>query len=465
MNHYRRYVMLGLSTLLLNGCASFSAGNLFSHYSEQNSDMYDAVASGRYADAAEDLSDDVIAGGILDNMERGRVYWLAQRYPQSMQAFDASDNAVQTLQNKATVSLSETAASVGALAANDNLSTYTPPDYELGFLHLYLGLNYLQKNNVEDAVVEMRRANAVQKKAREQREKELNAAQDKMSSEGISPNLGSVLAHYPNAGKTLDAVQNGYLFLLSGLLYETQGNLNDAYVDYRRALAVAPNNPTVIQATLRVAKALGMKQDFNQLKTRYGKPTILGDKQSRVIVIDEQGVVDALQGWQLSLPLYDSQGHMALYSVALPHYSEKNHPQLAPLMINGHSRQVAPLIDVNQMAVYNLNERMPVLLLRQAIRVLAKNELRKELAKQDQIGGLVMNIWNTLTEQPDTRSWMTLPAKVGTISRIVPAGEQTLTVAGHHYRFNIAAGNTVLVWMSRQGQQATLWHKQLGQLE
>ncbi|MGO1298456.1 MAG: COG3014 family protein [Vibrio sp.] len=465
MNSSRRYVVLGLSILLLNGCATFSASNLFSHYSAQNSEVYQAVAAGSYTDAAQDLDDGTIGGDILDNMERGRVFWLAQQYPKSMHALHASDEAVEALQQKAKISLSETATSLGSLAINDNLNTYTPADYELGFLHLYLGLNYLHDNHLEDAIVEMRRANAVQKKAREQRQKALKSAQRKLSAEGISPNLGSVLAHYPNAGKTLDAVQNGYLFLLSGLLYEAEGELNDAYVDYRRALAVAPNNPTVIQGTLRVAKSLGMQQDYTQLQARYGKPTSLSARQGRVIIIDEQGVVDPLRGWELSLPLYGSQGNLALYSVALPHYPNRSHPPLAPLVINGHSRQVASLIDVNRMAKFNLNERMPVLLLRQAIRVLAKNELRKDVAKQDQISGLVMNIWNTLTEQPDTRSWMTLPAKVGTISRVVPAGEQTLTVSGHNYRFDVAAGKTVLVWMSRQGQQATLWHKQLGQLQ
>lgn len=465
MSSYRRYVMLGLSTLLLNGCATFTASNLFSHYSAQNSDVYEAVAAGSYTDAAEALDDGTIGGDILDNMERGRVYWLAQQYPKSMQALHASDHAVDVLQQKAKISLSETASSLGALAVNDNLHTYTPADYELGFLHLYLGLNYLRDNHLEDAIVEMRRANAVQKKAREQREKELNSAQRKLSSEGVSPNLGSVLAHYPNAGKTLDAVQNGYLFLLSALLYEAQGDLNDAYVDYRRALVVAPNNPTVIQGTLRVAKSLGMQQDYAQLHARYGKPVTLSATQGRVIIIDEQGVVDPLRGWELSLPLYGGHGNMALYSVALPHYPTRSHPPLAPLVINGDSRQVASLVDVNRMAKYNLSERMPVLLLRQAIRVVAKDELRKEMAKEDQIGGLVMNIWNTLTEQPDTRSWMTLPAQVGTLSRVVPAGEQTLTVSGHNYHFDVAAGKTVLVWMSRQGQQATLWHKQLGQLQ
>ncbi len=47
---------------------------------------------------------------------------------------------------------------------------------------------------------------------------------------------------------------NGYLFYLSGLLYEASRDLNSAYVDYRRALAVMPNNKQVIESTMYAAK-------------------------------------------------------------------------------------------------------------------------------------------------------------------------------------------------------------------
>ncbi|MCZ8499220.1 hypothetical protein O9929_19390 [Vibrio lentus] len=51
-----------------------------------------------------------------------------------------------------------------------------PPDYELGFLHLYLGLKLSPKNDLEGAVIEMRRANQVQEQAKKQREAELESA-------------------------------------------------------------------------------------------------------------------------------------------------------------------------------------------------------------------------------------------------------------------------------------------------
>lgn len=458
-----RLMLVAASSLLLTACANFSAGNLFSHYSAQNQSVYQSVKQGDYQQAEQELPSD-IAGEILDNFEKGRVYLLNQDFKQSQAALELSDNAVKVEQDKAVISLSDTASSVGSLAVNDNLKIYQPADYELGFLHLYLGLNYVKANQLDDALVEMRRANQVQEQARKERERALESAEKEMKSQGLTPNLGSVLAQYPDAGKTLQAIQNAYLMYLSALLYEADNDLNSAYVDYRRALAVMPENRSVIDSTMRVAKRLGMRDDLRQLEKRYGKAQTLGKGQARVIVLQEQDVVEALQGWKLSLPLYDSRGNGALYSLALPYYPSSSTMRFLPPTLNQQGLSQDLLADVNLMAERDLSERMPNIVIRQALRVVAKDQLRKEATQGDDVGNLIFNVWNTLTEQPDTRSWQTLPASVYSSSTVVNAGEQQLDIDGKPYQFSVSQGQTVLVWLSRQGNNATVWHKQLGRL-
>jgi len=90
--------------------------------------------------------------------------------------------------------------------------------------------------------------------------------------------------------------------------------------------------------------------------------------------------------------------------------------------------------------------------------------LRKEAAKDDNVGNLVFNVWNLLTEQPDTRSWLTLPGLVQTASLQVNAGEQRIKVGEQEYQFSVPEKGTTLVWVSRQGRHSTIWHKQLGRL-
>ncbi|EGA66451.1 COG3014 family protein [Vibrio brasiliensis] len=460
--HIRLAFILG-STLVLSACANLSAGNLFSHYSAQNGELHQLVKSGDYQQAEQALPE-FVAGDILDNFEQGRVYLLNQQYPESKAAFDLSDQAVRVQQDQATVSVSESAMSLSALAVNDNLKTYQPADYELGFLHLYLGLNYLKQNDLEGALVEMRRANQVQEQARKDREKDLESAQNQMEQQGLTPNLGSVLSNYPDAGKTLQAVQSGYLLYLSALLYETDNDLNSAYVDYRRALAVMPDNQQVIDGTMRVAKRLGMREDLVKLEKRYGKASYLASGKSRIIVIDERGVVESLQGWKQALPLYDSRGDGAWYSIALPYYPQAQSESFSPIKINNGHLSESLLTDVNLMAQRDLSERMPSIVIRQALRVWAKDQLRKEAAKGDDVGNILFNVWNTLTEQPDTRSWLTLPGEIYSASAEVNPGQQQMTINGVDYSFNVEAGRTALVWLSRQGDNSTIWHKQLGNI-
>ncbi len=459
----KRHITVFISCLWLTSCANMSAGNLFSHYSEQNKQLYQTVKQGQYAQATGMLEEPV-AGDILDNLEKGRVYFLNEQYADSKGMFERSDIAIKEQQSKAVISVTETATSVGSLAVNDNLNDYQPADYELAFLHLYLGLNYVHSNDLEGALVEMRRANQVQEQAKASREAELQRAQQDMKENGVSANLGSVLAKYPDAGKKLQAVQNGYLFYLSALLYEASNDLNSAYVDYRRALAVAPENKAVISGTVRVAKRLGMNQDLALLTKQYGSIPALQAGQGRVIILDEQGIVQAMDSWRLSLPLYDSRGNGALYSLALPYYKDRVAPQRFNLQLNGSGVDSDPLVDVNLMAQRNLSEKISTIVMRQALRVIAKEQLRRNTAKNNDVGNLVVNIWNTLTEQPDTRSWITLPASVQSTSQVVSAGEQTIAVGGKSYKFSVADKGTTLVWVSQQGSNATIWHKQLGRL-
>ncbi len=464
MKFEQRHIVVFVLSLVLTACASLTAGNLFSHYSAQNARLHQSLKQGNYQQAQQALPS-YVAGDILDNFEKGRVYFLQQQFAQSRAALSVADGAVRTQQQQAMISLSASATSTAALAVNDNLQEYTPADYELGFLHLYLGLNYFQDQQLESALVEMRRANQVQEQARRTRQRQLERAQQQLTNSGVTPNLGSVLAQYPDAGETLQAVQNGYLLFVSALLYEAADELNSAYVDYRRALAVAPENLAVIEGTMRVAKRLGMRDHLAQLTQRYGELTPLEAHQARVIMIEERDVVDSRQSWSLTLPITDRSGRSVLYSLALPYYPSTPSRDFLPVVLNQQTVVNHLLADVNLMARHDLKERMPNMVIRQALRVIAKDQLRKEATSNEGLGGVLLNVFNTLTEQPDTRSWLTLPASVYATTLQVKPGEQTLVVDGLHYQFKVSNGETLLVWLSRQGGQVSHWHQSLGAVD
>ena len=77
---------------------------------------------------------------------------------------------------------------------------------------------------------------------------------------------------------------------------------------------------------------------------------------------------------------------------------------------------------------------------------------------------MLFRSFNSLTEQPDTRSWQTLPSMISVTSMNVDAGENKIQYQGSELNFTVKEGHTVVVWVSRQGNAVTWWHKQLGEI-
>ena len=95
---------------------------------------------------------------------------------------------------------------------------------------------------------------------------------------------------------------------------------------------------------------------------------------------------------------------------------------------------------------------------------MAKDRIRKEATKGNDVGNILFNVWNVFTEQPDTRSWQSLPAEIKSSTFVASSGQYTLEAGVKTYDFDIREGQTTVVWISRQGNNATMWHKQLGRL-
>jgi uncharacterized protein len=94
---------------------------------------------------------------------------------------------------------------------------------------------------------------------------------------------------------------------------------------------------------------------------------------------------------------------------------------------------------------------------------LAKNEVRKTASsKGNDVGNILANIFNTLTEQPDTRSWQSLPANVDIYHKDLSAGAHNLSWNGQQLNVDVKANRTTMVWVSRQGNQISWWSTLLG---
>lgn len=418
------------------GCSSIGIADLFSGYAQQMKMSRLAQLSGDFIKA--DISVMPVTRDhnnyALSQLEKGRLQFLANKWLVSQQHFETVYKEVQSQEQAAKIQISRGINKIGAVMSNDNAIAYNIPAYEQTMLHSYQALNYLYQGSLESALVEVRRANLVQQRALENNQNELYTAQDKMENEGISTE--KLYSNYPSMdsliGEVKNSFQNAYTFYLSGVLYEAGKQPNDAYIDYKRALEIYPNNTYLQQDVLRLATMLGMYEDLVVFEKQFGKYKAESkNKSGQVVVIVEQGVVNSKDEDRLNLPVYKTNSNFKFFTFALPVYRGSLSP-LIPLSIDidGKYHQSQEIVRLQSLASKELKDQLPSLVTRQVIRLIAKEQIRQKLKKSNgDIGNVLASLYNIASEKADTRSWSTLPNNVQIMRFNVMPGQKKLTVS------------------------------------
>jgi hypothetical protein len=115
-----------------------------------------------------------------------------------------------------------------------------------------------------------------------------------------------------------------------------------------------------------------------------------------------------------------------------------------------------PLLNVEAAARAALQEQFSAILLRQALRMVAKEQLQNEAQEADPWLGFAASIFSILSDSPDLRSWLSLPSAVYVADLQLPAGNYPVDAdlqLGRAPSVVIAAGRiTVLRIVSAQGR-------------
>ncbi|WP_404838198.1 COG3014 family protein [Aeromonas media] len=457
-----------LAGLLLGGCAS-RWQDLFVSYSDQMVPLRNQLLLGHADEALPKVRESTPGDDtyVLDQLERGRIAWLAGQDGVSKQGFAAADSRLAWEDNQAQYRLSHGLDQAGSLLTNDQTMAYRAPDYERTMLHHYLALNYLQRGDAEGALVEVRRANQVQERALKARADEVRKAKEESEeAEADTAAEGEIRQLMSRGAPELDRLigqvkngfQNAYTFYFSGVLYEAAGDLNDAWVDYQRGYQIAPDNQSLQDALLRLARLRGSVDELRETEKRVGrKAPPLARDQGQLVVLFEDGLIPARREIFLPLPISTSSGDFRTFTVAVPYYDNRA-SDTGPLTVSADKQagRTSSLVRLEALAAKDLQERLPGMLTRQALRLVAKEQLRRSAAKEGgDVGNILVGIFNTLSERADTRSWLTLPAEASSWQGMVPAGEVQLRLgAGSAMRtlpLTVHAGRTTLVWVQRLG--------------
>ncbi|MFM2484156.1 COG3014 family protein [Celerinatantimonas yamalensis] len=448
-----RWAVLSVLLALIAGCASLSGKDLVEPYSAQMTDMRHAVQSGQLKQAISDVDVGSTSDTnyYLKQLELGRLQQLAGHYSASQKHFSIVEKHQQWLESQAQFRLSSGVQDSIAVLSNDTARSYQIPVYERVMLHHYQALNYLHQNDLSGALVEVRKGELLQQKAIDQHSSQLSEIQSQYRDQ-----VQSTLAQYPSMQallkKSKSAYQNGYTYLLSSALYLAANQPNDAYIDLKRALQIAPDNPAIGALTTRLAKQLGMP-DLANLERRF-KPLSLTSHQGLVMVLTEQNLIPYRRQVALHLPILVGD-RLQYLSVAFPYLPDEV-VSSPPLQINlaGQVTTIESATQLQALAAHSLKEQLPGMILRQVIRLSSKTVLANKITKQNPWLGLVANLYNAVTEHADTRSWESLPAAVGFSANSVDAGTYQLRFVGigKQVPIQVKANRVTLVIVSQIGQ-------------
>lgn len=422
-----RLSLVLLLPVLLGGCA---ASSVLSPYPAQASAYRAALDAGTPEAAVTRIGTKTkSADGMVYLLEKGRIAQLAGQHEASKADFDAALARFDQQGDKAIISASSYAASGASLLTNDNARPYEGRVYERVFVHQYQALNYLAAGDATGALVEVRRANQVQVDALAKKEGKVDAARAEAEGKGLDESRydGYFSAMDMAAGRVKSGFQNAATFYLSGLIYEATGNTNDAFIDYRKALELVPDNPYLQKDVVRTGIKVGL-DDVKKLAKQIGN-AVVGPKkgEGELVIYVEEGYVPVKQG--VSIPVWTTK---TLNTVSFPLYSDAAVPAPVYVQVDGMALQTALLVDTRALAVRTLKDEVPAMIARAFLRLLTKQEMQRQVQQQDSTGllSLITSVYSLVTDQPDLRSWLTLPGS-GQILRLpLAAGTHRVSLPG-----------------------------------
>jgi uncharacterized protein len=380
---------------------------------------------------------------VLYLLDKGTILHQAGRYAESNKVFTEAEAVAEEYWK---TSITETA---GELFVNADVTSYPGEDFERVHIHIYRALNYLMLNDLESALVEARQV-------------DLELVE-----------INKAYGDKPTAYR-----EDAFARWLTGVLYESDGEFNDAAIAYRRALGIyekdygprygTPVPRQLVIDAIRAARLTGLVEQAEQLSAAHPAAAALAKPLPKgageVVIIHQSGRPPVKVERNIVLPIPDGTPTGTVIRMAFPEYVAVPYaarttkigllPQAAapsaPPSVEAPPVSVAPKPgagagpaiqvygpeaqaiaetrtelgeNLTAIAIQNLDDRkgrvIGMTIARAAVKVATKKVLDATAGRG---WGALFNIVQAVTEKADTRSWLTLPGEIGMARVVAPAG-------------------------------------------
>jgi len=452
-NRLLRWFMIVAAAVVLCGCAS---------YYKKNLQLHRAIETGQFEVANKLLESDKKSpknrNRLLFYLNRGYVSWMLNEHRKSVEFLNTAERIIDdhSLQ---------LGAEMLALITNPMMKPYRAEDFEIVMVNCFKAINFMQMNNREAAMVECRRINL-----------KLNQLNDKYKD-------------HKNRYQ-----RDAFAHTMMGLLYDADGDYNNAFIAYRNALDVYENDyaqnfnvqpPNQLKLDiLRTAHAVGFGDELAFFERKFGMKYAPAPKPEAemlffwmngfgpvkdewsinfTILRGEAGIVTFAnegEGFSFPFPMPSSSDRDAvldlkMFRVAFPKYVERRPASVSPVITSGNaSYPLERAQDINAIAFKTLNDRFLREMGNSLLRVATKQALEQAARKQDKNAGSILSIINAVTEKADTRNWQCLPHAISYARIPLTSGNNKLAL-----NVRMANGRTVTTDVSAQAKKGqTLFH-------
>lgn len=423
---------------LLFSCAS---------YNNRIGTYYDQVVSNQYDKAFTALDHNKLLlrkrNRLLYLFEKGKMAHLMKQYDSSNLFFNEADLFIEDAHT------STRDLALGTLL-NPMMETYKGEDFEKFMVHYYKALNYLGLGQVDEAMVEARRISL-----------RSYAQQDK---------TGEKSNRYSD---------DAFALMLQGIIYEQNGDMNNAFISYRNAVDLFLKNKNswygvnlpeqLKQDLLRTAAANGFIEEVQHYSTLLNTSLQPATKSTggELILFWENGLAPVKQEQNFFFALTkDGLGNFTFTDasgtvnvpfifdtkldknsikaedlrslrVAFPQYLEQPvYYTQGTVSVNNVQYGFEQAENINDLAFATLKERfvkdMTKTLSRLAIKKIAEataraNKSEKDKDEREAIAAAIQ-VFSFVTEKADTRNWQSLPHTILYTRIPLQPGSNTLQI-------------------------------------
>lgn len=356
---------------------------------------------------------------LIYYMDNGALNSYARKNKEAFQYLEKADRYQEELYTQSVT------ANVSTYLINDNQRPYAGEDFEILYLNVLKAISFIEENDNEGAMVEIRKGINKLSVFEIRYQKQLDKLKESTPKEFKGSDGGT--SYDSNLGK-YDLADSALLRLLSMILHRDENLPDDAEIDKRK-----------IEEIRRLYSGIYNfnNVDLNQIQLEKPKDKVLVDfiafsgltaqkKPWNLDVVTTDGVMyigSNTPGRHYSsyIPFY---GNVGSFSISIPYIERRrNRIQSAILYVNGKQVKQLNLIErTSNMAINQFEKQKNFIVMKSLIRATAKAVATYELQEQARkrrangeddtayaIAGIFSSVFASATEVADIRSWNTLP--------------------------------------------------------